>query len=312
MISIGSYVMTWIVNFSYLFLMALLFHSNDKPLETINTPFISHGEGPTFYVDYTNLKGMGNKTFVEFYFQVNYDELQFIKDKKSKKFKAGYDLDFRAYDKEDHLAQSHHTVDEIIVDSYKETKVTNKARVSLAGFSFTPGQYRIKIFVTDHETEKISVINKIIQIRSFQSSDLMISDIQFSQKIKPSEEGLPYVKNGRYIEPNVLKAYSHDSNGIYIYFEIYNLKIINDTPHSTYTAIFKFFNQKGEKIAQFRRRKMKPGPIAAHSLKLPVDYFSSGKFTLQLEVRDDVTGQVAKTAKDFSIIDRPITLSEID
>lgn len=272
------------------------------------TPLKSVGEGPLFYVDYSNLKGIDNKTFVEFYVQIGYDELQFIK--YNGRFQASYDLDFVIYDTGDNVIENYTTIDVFEVETFSETRSRDKARISLVAFSFEPGQYRIKALVTDVETQKTSVIEDAFVARSFDSQNLMISDIQLSQKIEPAQEGQPYVKNQRYIEPNAVRIFAHGVSDIHIYFELYNLAYSPKSENSTYTAVFIFHDGKGNKIAQFKRRQVKPGKTVAHSLKVPVEYFTGGTYTLTVHVQDNDTGQTAESSKSFTVVGSSISFYE--
>lgn len=283
------------------------FPSNPS-LSPMTTPLRSMGEGPLFYLDYSNLIGVDNKTFVEFYVQVGYDELQFIK--YHDRFQASYDLDVIVYDSENNVIEDYATIDAFEVETFSETQSSNKARISLVGFSFDPGQYRVKALLRDVETQKSSIIEGSFSARSFQSQELMMSDIQLSQNIKPAEDGQPYVKNQRYIEPTAVRIFAHGLSDIYIYFEIYNLAYTPKTSDSTYTAIFMFYNNKNEKIAQFKRTHMKPGKTSAHSLKVPVEYFMSGEYTLTVRVQDNDTGQSAESSRSFIVFDSSISLND--
>jgi hypothetical protein len=283
------------------------FPLNHNP-SPMTTPLRSMGEGPLFYLDYSNLQGMNNKTFVEFYIQVGYEELQFIK--YNGRFQASYDLDFIVYDNENNIIENYTTLDAFEVETFSETTSGERARISLVGFSFDPGQYQVKALLTDGETQKTSIIEGEFLARNFQSPKLMISDIQLSQKIEPAKSGQPYVKNKRYIEPTAVRIFAHGLSDIFIYFELYNLNYPPINSNSTYSTLFIFTNENGEKVAQFKRRNVKPGKTSAHSLKVPINYFAGGNYTLTVRAQDDDTGQMAESSKSFFVLDSPISLND--
>ncbi len=264
----------------------------------------SVGEGPVFFLDYTNLLGLDKKTYVEFYFQVGFEDLQFIK--QAEGFQAAYDLEILIFDQANNKLESYAMTDAFEVDSYPETQSQEKARSLMVPFSFEPGEYRIVATVTDLETEKQSRVDEIFPVSGFLSQNLMLSDVQLSSKIRPlnSNDAYPgyYVKNQRFIEPNARRTFARGLTDIYLYFEIYNLEY-SQKSDSTYTAYFVFYNHKGERIAQLHRCRRKPGVISTHSLRIPVDYFSEGKYRVQVSVRDDATGQTAETSKSFMVLD---------
>ncbi|MFQ5825451.1 MAG: hypothetical protein ACE5JB_15535 [bacterium] len=275
----------------------------------VRTPFKSIGKGPNFYLDYTNFQGFDDDTFIEFYIQIGYQELQFFKH--NKRFRAGYDLDLFVYDENDNTVEHYTNLDVFEVDSYSESQSTEKARVSLLGFSFNPGKYKIEVILRDIETHKSSKIERVFFARNYQSDNLQISDIQFSQKIVPAEEGQPYVKNQRYIQPNPIRTFAHGLADIYIYFEVYNLTYTENSENLNYTAYFIILDNKGKKIAQFQNIEKVPGKISAHSLKIPVDQFLSGNYILTVRILDEATGQTAETSKSFTVLDWPISLNDV-
>ena len=70
-----------------LFVTSLFASLPSSKKSAVNLPMISQGEGPTFFLDFSNFLGEEDQTFVEFYVQVAYKELQFFRHKG--KFRAG-------------------------------------------------------------------------------------------------------------------------------------------------------------------------------------------------------------------------------
>lgn len=285
--------------------------NKNKPAAA-ETPLASKGVGPIFHIDYTNLRGVEDRTFVEFYFQVSHDQLQFIKLKDEERFEARYSLEIMVYDQNDRVVESHAVLDKIRVDSFRATTATDRAQICLIGFTFDPGLYRIHAVLTDFETEDASTIDEWFLAEDFRAPKLLLSDIQLSPRIKPAPDGEPYVKNQRYIEPTAIRTFAHGFSDLYVYFEVYNLKFSVSKSASTYTSTFVFFNSTGEKIAQFERHTRKPGPVSAHSLKLPVEYFNVGDYTLLLTVRDDETGEKDYAQETFRVVDQAYVLNSTE
>ncbi|MFQ5650402.1 MAG: hypothetical protein ACE5IY_10715 [bacterium] len=273
-----------------------------------SAPFESTGEGPVYYVDYASFQGLDNKTYVEFYIQVGYRDLQFYKN--GKRFEAGYDLDFALLDEQGKSVESYQTDDRFQVDTFAQTLSRQKARILLLGFTVEPGSYTVKSTLKDRETRKSTRIHQPCSVQNFTSKDLQISDIQLSQKIEPGEDGQPYVKNRRYIEPNAVRIFAHGLADIYVYFEIYNL-IEPDLKESTnYLAHFIIKDQDGKQFAHLKRSHPKPGVTSAHSIRLPVSHFLNGRYSLIVRIEDEDTGRVTESSKAFTVLDRPLSMSE--
>lgn len=279
--------------------------SNDKT--PFDTPLRSAGEGPTFYMDYASFQGLDSQTYVEFYLQVSYEQLQFIKHKK--RFQAAYEIDFTLLDENGNPVENYTNRDAFEVDTYFETQSFQKARVSLMGFTLNSGEYRLRTELTDLETRHASVIATTLQAKNFQSTDLMVSDIQFSQKIVLGENGQPYVKNQRYIEPNAVRNFTHGLSGhFYVYFEIYNLDMKYQAgDQATYSTEFIFSRADGEPVGNLKRDTLKPGPTSAHSLRFALDNFESGDYILRIRIRDNATGQTCETFNSFRVLDIPVS-----
>lgn len=295
---------------TFLVVMTSALASPSKPTQA-PTPLTSNGEGPIFYIDFSNFQGDNENTFVEFYVQVSYDELQFIK--QNGRFHAAYKLDFTVLTENDSLIEANQKIDTIDLDTYGETQSIQKARVMLLGYSLKPGAYKIKAQLQDVETQHSSVIEQVLNLKNFCTRELSISDIQLSQKIEPAENGLPYVKNSRYIEPNASRVFAHGLNSdIYLYFEVYNFVYVPGCDNSTYTAFIAFFDDEGKQVAQIQRKKQKPGDTSAHSMKFPIQSFKQGEYYVTIRVQDDVSGQSCESTRGFTVLEQSVDVTEIE
>lgn len=300
---------TKLIFLTTLFLIGTAFGRSKKADESVYTsPFQSYGAGPTYFIDYTNFEGTDNKTYVEFYLQVNYDELQFFKNQGQ--FRAGYDIECNVLDENETVLKHYTNQDVFDVNTYHETQDVKKARICLLAFSLNPGKYKIKSTVTDIETRKSSTIEQAFFVRSFREKTLSLSGIQFSQKIELAKDGQPYVKNQRYIEPNTVRTFAHGLADIFIYFEIYNLQHGFNSQFTDYTATFIIRDSQNQEVTHLSRVKPKPGTTSAHSIKFPVDYFSAGAYSLTIHVKDNDTGEVAETSKSFTVLEWPVSEME--
>lgn len=276
----------------------------DTGTHSEQVPLVSTGEGPMFWTDYANFQGTDHQTYVEFYIQVGYDDLQFIKHKD--RFSAGYDIHLIVLDEQNNLVRECKHKDIFEVDTYSQTQDPQKCRVSLYSFNVDPAKYKFQVLIRDIETLKSSRIEGSLMAPDFDSANLSLSNIQLSQKIAPATTATgedPFIKNGQFVEPNPGRVFAHGLADMFIYFEVYNLNPITATSRSTYTAQFTIYDPEGQQIAQQSTRNQKPGTTAAHCVKLPIETIPSGRFKLVIDVRDDDTGQVAQTSTSFTIVD---------
>ncbi len=273
------------------------------------TPFESNGDGPLFHIDYANFQGSGDLTYLEFYIEVGYGALQFYKE--GKEFHAGYELEIALLDKEEVVIQKHTTHDDVQVPDFEETVRSGRARASLVGWMLEPGEYILKAHMTDTETRRTSRITEYVTVRDLQTPGLLVSDIQFSQKIETADSG-PYVKNGRYIQPTAMRVFAHAMLDIYLYFEIYNLITEGQTDYTNYMAHFIFHNEEGRIVGHIKRPHPKPGASSAHSIKLPADHFTNGEYALTVKVVDQDTQASAESTSSFRVLDFPVSMTDTD
>ncbi len=276
------------------------------------TPFESSGSGPVYYIDYANFQGVDAKTYVEFYFQVSYNDLQFYKS--GKQFQAGYALDFKVIDADGNVLEQHETNDVFDVDNFAQTHATTKARVLLLGYTMDAGSYEIESSMTDLETHKSTKIKRSFVAGDFKTDKLKISDLQLSQNISAAKPDQPYVKNQRYIEPNAVRTFAHGLADIYVYFEVYNLSGFGEDGKSpgNYEAHFIINDESGNTFARLKRKHAKPGETSAHSIKLPIEHFKNGTYSLTVQIVDQESGQMSESSKDFTVFTQSITANEMN
>jgi hypothetical protein len=261
-------------------------------------PYTSEGEGPCFFLDHTSYQGMEGKTYVEFYLQVGYRSLQFFKS--GKDFRAGYSFTLEIRDSNGKPLDSQNTKDVFDVGTFEETLSRTTARVSLMAFSLPPGSYHVHSVLEDIETEKVSVVEKIITVFEFGGNVLQLSEIQFSHDIRLGEEGQPYVKNHRYIQPNAVRTFSPETGDIYLYFEIYNMAAVKK--NSEYVAEFLICDAGGQQVGKVSRHHQKPGKTSAHSMRFGVDFFQDGLYDVLVRIRDLDNGAIAESKGRFRVV----------
>ncbi len=264
-------------------------------------PLTSKGDGPYFIVDYINFRGKENRTYLEFYVQVQFNELQFIKHASG--FRAEYQLTFEILDETGSFVDGRSLRDVADVGTFAETLAMERARTSLFAFTVEPGVYQIKAQITDVETRHSSTVEDLVQTDNYKTRGLTLSDIQFSRKILPATEPDAYVKNKRYIEPNPRRIFAPGiPQNFYAYFEVYNLDHPRNREKATYTTLYIFRNAKGDTVREIRRTSVKPGLSSAHSVQLPIEQFSGGIYHLTVRIRDDDTAQTSEATSSFTIV----------
>ena len=91
-------------------------------------------------------------------------------------------------------------------------------------FSAMAGEYQLAAAVRDAATRKIGIYHKGVDIDSYTSPDLMISDLKLASNITPTiKKRGPFIRNGLEIVPNPTHTYP-GNRLVHVYYELYNLK----------------------------------------------------------------------------------------
>jgi len=262
-------------------------------------------EEKPFLLDHANFVAAHGQTFAEFYFQIGYDRLSFVRD--GKMFRAGYDLDFYIEDEHGNLLQTQSAPDEITVASYGETTRPDKSRVTLLSAILRPGSYQGRAMITDKESGKNYETASKFSVRDFSGPNLTVSDLQFSRNIQVDSSASVFVKHQRRIEPNVPRAYGQFAGQLFVYYEIYNLAesrdgaILQTAAADSFQTLYIIRNESGEEIKQLWKFNRKPGTSCVQSVALPIADLKSGHYTLTVRVFDNANGCYAESSSRFTM-----------
>ena len=270
---------------------------------------------PPFLVDHACFQAKGNFSFVEFYVQVSYARLQFIRDGKA--YQATYEIDLYIEDRDENLVLSQSARDTARANDYSETSAAGQSRLTLFNSYLRPGQYRVRIVVTDRETDKTFEVTRDLFVRDFSGQNLLVSDLQFSRNIKADSSASPFVKHYRRIEPNVTHLYGQFDAALFIYYEIYNLAppIINTQvalssrenaetqtmPSDSFRVHYLMHDANGNEVKRLLKAHRKPGTSSVMSMLLPIATLPSGQYKLTVRVFDEMHGAVAEISDWFKI-----------
>jgi len=267
------------------------------------TPWNSYGPGPLFNMDYSTFAGPDELTYVEFYIQVGYDGLEFVQ--VENRFRASYELTLSVLDLQGKVVAVRSGRDTFELPTREATRSPHRARISMMAFLLPPDVLELDAVLCDLQSGRTSRITSAFRVRRFSPDSLRVSDLQFSQNIYEDKPGNPYVKNGRFIEPMAVRNFDEELTPyLYVYFELYNLKTPCRTEaERTYTTEYIFTDEIRNTVAHLRRTSIKPGTLAAHSLRFPVKHLEPGRYQLTVRVRDNASGLTSETTRSFAVVD---------
>lgn len=272
-----------------------------------------------FFVDHASFIAKGSFSFVEFYVQISHNRLRFTRNGQS--YQAVYDIDLYVEDRDGNLVLSQSAHDTVRVSSYDETGAADSYRVTLLNSYLRPGNYRLRVMMTDKEIGRSAEVAQDFGVRDFSGQNLMLSDLQFSRNIQVDSSLSPFVKHNRRIEPNVLHLYGQFAGHLFLYYEIYNLaqpRLVgvdnappllsssangtdNSVPADSFRVLYEIRDESGKWVKHLWKVGRKPGASCVKSVLLPIEDLPSGQYTVTVRVFDDQYGAVAEVSDRFSM-----------
>jgi len=215
------------------------------------------------------------------------DILQFIKEKQGH-FTAGYDLYVSIFDhKANHVAEKL-TGNRLSVQTFEQTNDRELKHKHQLSFDLIPGQYKLILDLTDHDTQKSLHREKEINIEGFVPDKISVSEILFADKVI-----FDSLKNIQQIIPNLNRNFVNPKSDFWAYFEIY--------PRST-TANLKFIytitDASEQAIIRNEQQIMADKKIIPYFLDLSKYIKTPGRYTLIAQIVEN--DQTATTKAKFS------------
>jgi len=174
-----------------------------------------------------------------------------------------------------------------------------------------PGTYRFITTVTDKNSQlqddtRIGVDRRTVVIPDYTSSQLTISDIEFTVRLGQAASQNRFVKNGLQVIPNPLRLYGLNIHPMSFYAEVYGLSEptgpAGEQNTYTRTVYIEGLNVDHRHVFEDRIKK----PIRATNDLIAIGNLNpliipSGDYHLYVEITDDATGQRAVRRKPFQI-----------
>jgi GWxTD domain-containing protein len=271
-----------------------------------------------FAVDAAGFKGPEGNTYMEFYFLLRPSEFM-LEERKDKKYQALFSIDLAILDAQNR--EIYKTSHQRIYETDRPVLVTSRgeerAMVDQVAASIPPGAYRAAVTVTDLNAKREGRASKLFVADAYDGPDLMISDPQFSSQIRPEENAAPFVKSGLSILPNPMRIFEkwaespadggYKPRTMYLYFEIYNLAKDPAGAPSTYEVSYTVQSHtSGMKFPMPGQKNLeKPGVNGLKVLAFDYMTFPEDVYTLELTVRDHLTGAQVTRQTVFEVVQPP-------
>ena len=255
---------------------------------------------PEFHLDLARFRATNpSQTYVEVYYKIAYDNLQFIKAENT--YQAAFDITVIIYDGDGRQVEVREWRDGTSVDTFDETNNDLIFKSDQISFVLDPGDYKLVMKLIDAESKKMSSQERTFEVTPFEEAKLAISDIEFARYVVPDTSESRFVKNGRKVIPSVSRVYGIENQDLYLYYEIYHLNTKKKKKTGTFDVLYQIRNNWGKLGLSYETTIDKPGESSAQSLKLNLSRLKQGPHTLKIEVKDNDSGHKVEATGEFTI-----------
>lgn len=162
------------------------------------------------FADTTDFK----KSRTDFQFSVVNDILTFVKSDSANQYRARYELSVIIYNKKGEALTDHSISNTVTVSRFEETNSRINPHRHKISFSLAPGKYDYVVKLFDEESKETLKRKHSIELKSFPTDRIHISDVVFADEIKCFQNNYFYV-------PNLQGVYNNINSSFAAYFEIY-------------------------------------------------------------------------------------------
>ena len=240
---------------------------------------------PLFSLDLGNYKSnQPNKTRVDFFVKVPYNEIQFVK--RGDNFFASYNVTLTFMDKDKENILSERTwKEQVLVKEFMQTISKTNFNLSYKSYDLKPGDYFFKCTVEDLDSRKNASREFPFTVRTFDDS-VAISDPMLIAEIRKDS-------NGESIIPNVSKTVTSETDSLSFFVDIYSNKdrqvyleyVLNDIKSGTETKTLDPENVKAGETTVY------------HTLKNL--NFKLGDYSLKITLKDSDWKEISSVEKKF-------------
>jgi GWxTD domain-containing protein len=242
---------------------------------------------------------------LDIYIQVPYPEINFLKEGEQYVGRIEISATVLTQEKQE-LWQTSQTV-ELRLKDFTQTISHRLSTLKRFSTDLLPGKYELLLQVADNASKKIAAFHKSVVVKDFSTDSLAMSDLMLVHRM--DVDGTR--KN---IVPNLTGVLTKESNGFYLFFEIYNR-----TQLDSVQLLCKFINQKKEVITQRTKSEALSGNRTQMIWQIDTPALAAGQYVFFIEATGYTKVNPAVMVHTSSsrtclvrIKDLPSTVTDID
>ncbi len=258
---------------------------------------------PHFYFDALNFKSDPDQSRLDFYLQVPYSELQFLRS--GNEFTASYEVFLQLTDGEGNPALEQAWEEKVACPSFDETVNDRIFSVSHRHFVVKPGSYTLQVAVTDSETNRSYMARRSFTARDYSDQVESISDVMVLMASTESE-------GKRTIVPNIQANVISQRDSFPVFYEVYSAGT-----RDSILALTEIFGQKNKLLFSRSEWLKRTEPVQKVFTGIRKDSIPMGVYRLSVTLRHSPAKNapvLANATRMFSIHfpELPLTINDLD
>jgi GWxTD domain-containing protein len=286
-------------------ILAVGIFANELPAQTENQNESKGYISEIFAEAFAFKSDSSGKGRLDIYIQVPYPEINFVKEGEQYVGRIEISATVLTQEKQE-LWQTSQTV-ELRLKDFTQTISHRLSTLKRFSTDLLPGKYELLLQVADNASKKIAAFHKSVVVKDFSTDSLAMSDLMLVHRM--DVDGTR--KN---IVPNLTGVLTKESNGFYLFFEIYNR-----TQLDSVQLLCKFINQKKEVIAQRTKSEALSSNRTQITWQIDTPALAAGQYVFFIEATGYTKVNPAVMVHTSSsrtclvrIKDLPLTVTDID
>jgi GWxTD domain-containing protein len=243
------------------------------------------------------------KSRIDFYVQVPYNELRFIKEGET--YTARYDVTLNVLDGNQSVLEDRSWSVDVRLPDIRQTTSSKLYSLTQREVEIKPGQYRIAVQMKDQDSKKAGKLQRSLLVTDFEKDSLSLSDVMMVSRLSVSTGGK------RTIVPNIRGSVGTEDEAFFLFFEVYH-----HVPMDSVELTWKIFDEKNIELRHAATIEPVTGNktqafLKTDSLDLPV-----GTYLIAVDARSwpDTTRISATTSRSFTVrwANIPFSITDID
>ncbi len=246
-----------------------------------------------------------DQTLVQVYCEILNRDIQFYKSETG--YQADVTFDVILYNHDGDYVRDLLSKQTFVCENYERTVNLFERQYGQFDLMVSPGQYIMKVHVTDQGSKNQWSKQKHIHVPAFSRKQLAISSIQVVDHIEKVDEKTAFSKNGYAILSNISHRFGADASKTNFYFEVYNLEF-NERSSLPLGVKYLLCSENGDTITQNIQTYPKNHQDCGLTFSIPKEKLYTGRYRLIVEATDYNKKESASSETWFSIYQSPHNL----